>query len=93
MTQALHDTRAQKGHELETARESFRNDLADIEQRYCDKRNQDAKVSDSFYTIKIQVDRSFRHLFATKNVYFVVIEYNICTVNPIALLRPLPLDL
>ena len=49
LTQALHDTHAQKAQELETARETFRNDLADIEQRYCDKRNQDAKVTELFF--------------------------------------------
>ena len=72
LTQALHDTHAQKAHELETARETFRNDLADIEQRYCDKRNQDAKVTEFFYFTKFcgdSVDPSFRNLFATNNVY------------------------
>ena len=45
LTQALHDAHAQKEQELDAARESLRNDLADVEQHYREKQHQDAKVS------------------------------------------------
>ncbi|KAI0232545.1 hypothetical protein LSAT2_017127 [Lamellibrachia satsuma] len=44
LAQALHDTHAQKDQELDAARESLRSDLANIEQRYLEKQNQDAKT-------------------------------------------------